>query len=46
MIINVSLPVSEGTFNIDHPDLGIVATVTVTEVGDEEYEVAVDATPL
>jgi hypothetical protein len=43
---NVQLPVEAGVFDIEHPVLGIVATITVTEVGDEEFTVEVDVTPL
>jgi len=43
---SVHLPLSEGVFNIVHDELGIVATITVTEEDDEMYSVSVDVTPL
>jgi hypothetical protein len=42
----INLPVDEGTFDIIHDQLGIIATITITDVGDEAWEVLIDETPL
>jgi hypothetical protein len=42
----INLPVEEGTFDIVHDQLGIIATITITEVADEQFTVEIDETPL